>query len=386
MSRDDFAKILHYLHVNDNTKDTKEDGYFKLRPMIDELNMSFRRYYYPGTPLVVDEDMMPFRGRTRMLQYMPSKPTKYGLKIWKLCDSSDYLYAFSCYPGAGFKHYLPEEWGLGESVVVHLVEMAHAALKPNFVSRQIYTDSYFTSIKLAHHLKQHYHLWLTGCIRSNRIGLPKNMMKGQPLKTKFDSLFYQDNQQLLLCRFRSKKKTVLWVSSSHGTIKQATDRHADGRIVQLNEPDVIKDYSLHMGSVDRHNRGCGSIAFHRRTLRWNNAVFFYLLQCTVVNAWILWKKQTGQDQTLHRFQKRLVALLLRNAPHRQNKKDENHQQQPQDYHRPAPQPLQEVHELVESGFKTHCAYPGCNGRTSLKCKGCNVWLHKKCLHPYHHGE
>ncbi len=36
--------------------------------------------YDPGPHITVGECLVPFRGRFR--QYMPSKPAKYGIKIW----------------------------------------------------------------------------------------------------------------------------------------------------------------------------------------------------------------------------------------------------------------------------------------------------------------
>lgn len=35
----------------------------------------------------VDEQLYPYRGRTRFTQYIPSKPAKYGIKVWWVCDS-----------------------------------------------------------------------------------------------------------------------------------------------------------------------------------------------------------------------------------------------------------------------------------------------------------
>ena len=41
----------------------------------------------PGDNITVDEQLVPFRGRCSFIQYMPSKPDKYGIKIFWACDS-----------------------------------------------------------------------------------------------------------------------------------------------------------------------------------------------------------------------------------------------------------------------------------------------------------
>ena len=38
--------------------------------------------YTPHEALTVDEQLFPYRGRTRFTQYITSKPAKYGLKVW----------------------------------------------------------------------------------------------------------------------------------------------------------------------------------------------------------------------------------------------------------------------------------------------------------------
>ena len=43
--------------------------------------------FIPSESVTIDEQHVPFRGRYKFLQYMPSKPAKYGIKIWWMCDS-----------------------------------------------------------------------------------------------------------------------------------------------------------------------------------------------------------------------------------------------------------------------------------------------------------
>ncbi|GBP47724.1 PiggyBac transposable element-derived protein 4 [Eumeta japonica] len=45
------------------------------------------KFYLPGENLTIDEQLVPFRGRVSFKQYLPSKPDKYGMKIWWICDS-----------------------------------------------------------------------------------------------------------------------------------------------------------------------------------------------------------------------------------------------------------------------------------------------------------
>ena len=44
--------------------------------------------YTPEKHIVVDESLVPWRGRIVFLQYLPSKAHKYGVKVFKLCLAS----------------------------------------------------------------------------------------------------------------------------------------------------------------------------------------------------------------------------------------------------------------------------------------------------------
>jgi hypothetical protein len=39
-----------------------------------------------GSAVCIDEQLPPFRGRRGFRQYMPKKPSKYGIKIWMIRD------------------------------------------------------------------------------------------------------------------------------------------------------------------------------------------------------------------------------------------------------------------------------------------------------------
>ena len=47
---------------------------------------NFKTNFIPSECVTIDEQLVPFRGRCKFLQYMPSKPAKYGIKIWWMCD------------------------------------------------------------------------------------------------------------------------------------------------------------------------------------------------------------------------------------------------------------------------------------------------------------
>lgn len=53
------------------------------------VNTNLAAVYRPMDHLTINEQLFPFRERTKLIQYMPSKPANYGLKVFWLCDASN---------------------------------------------------------------------------------------------------------------------------------------------------------------------------------------------------------------------------------------------------------------------------------------------------------
>ena len=87
-----FREILSCLHFADTTnssqipemnrKDKRYDPLYLIRPYLNRLSQCFRENYFPHHSVSVDEAMIKFKGRSKLKQYMPAKPTKYGFKAY----------------------------------------------------------------------------------------------------------------------------------------------------------------------------------------------------------------------------------------------------------------------------------------------------------------
>ena len=121
--------------------------------------------FKPIKNLSVDEGMIGFRERLSFRQYMPAKPTKYGIKVWMAADSNNgYVLNFDVYLGKevdGCWHI----YGLGYDVVTKLI-------RP-FMNRNhhLFFDNFFTSTKLLEHLEAS-DTYACGTLRCNRKDLP----------------------------------------------------------------------------------------------------------------------------------------------------------------------------------------------------------------------
>jgi len=105
MPKTRFLKLNQYIHLRDTSDtpgrdDPRYDPLFKVRPLLDNVAKNFRTVYKPGRDLSVDEAMVGYKGRLHFKQYMPAKPTKWGVKVWEVCESeTGYCSNFDVYTG-----------------------------------------------------------------------------------------------------------------------------------------------------------------------------------------------------------------------------------------------------------------------------------------------
>ena len=122
-----------------------------------------RRIYIPGECITVDEQFVGYRGRIPGQTYIPSKPRKYGLKIFWACESNT-GYGLNAIAYGGKKgnrvHY-----NLAQNIVLKVVEPWYGT------GRDICTDNYFTSYTLGNQLLQQ-NLTLLSTVRRHRREVP----------------------------------------------------------------------------------------------------------------------------------------------------------------------------------------------------------------------
>ena len=103
MPRNRFQSITEFLHFNDNSKydihDTTRDRLYKVKPLVEYLVGKFKAAYTPDKNLSIDEQLLLWKGRLGFKQYIPNKGSRFGIKIFSLCELSGYLWNSFVYLG-----------------------------------------------------------------------------------------------------------------------------------------------------------------------------------------------------------------------------------------------------------------------------------------------
>ncbi|KAF2884261.1 hypothetical protein ILUMI_21913 [Ignelater luminosus] len=123
--------------------------------------------YIPYENLTVDEQQLTSRGRCPFKQFIPSKPEKYGIKIWAACDSqTSFVYNCQIYIG---KTGNQRERNQGKRVVLDMTKRLETS------GRNVTTDNFSTSLDLAREMEKK-NLTLLGTIRKNKPELPQELV------------------------------------------------------------------------------------------------------------------------------------------------------------------------------------------------------------------
>lgn len=90
MSYKRFVAISRYIRFdNSRSREFRQrtDKAAAIRDIWNILNENLTHNYEPHENITIDEQLFPYRGRTKFTQYIPSKPAKYGIKVWWACDA-----------------------------------------------------------------------------------------------------------------------------------------------------------------------------------------------------------------------------------------------------------------------------------------------------------
>jgi hypothetical protein len=146
--------------------DRTDDILWKIRGLFETLKANFSKFYNPSEHLAVDKVIVKFKGRVIFKQYIPKKHKCFGIKIYKLCDSTGYTYDMDVYVGKD-----------RQRTAQHLTATHPTVTDLTWrvgVGHKLHMDSLFSSPDLFDDLAQKK-IYCCSTIRLHRKGMPKNL-------------------------------------------------------------------------------------------------------------------------------------------------------------------------------------------------------------------
>ena len=271
MSRNRFKDIMRFLRFDN--KDLRksrrqEDRFCLIRTVWNRVMNNSGKAYRPHECVTVDEQLLSCKARCSFIQYLPSKPGKFGIKFWLCCDSATY-YVLDGFPYVG-KEDGRVEVGLGEHVALKLTK--------DFEGVNVTTDNFFTSQALAGKLLKEKKT-LVGTLRFNRKEIPAELKDECKAATKHTSSF----------RFSETTTMVGYKAKANKEVFLLSSLHLDGHVVDSEKkvPEIIEFYNKTKIGVDKADEMIKFYSSKTGSRRWPLHVFYNIIDICALNAFII---------------------------------------------------------------------------------------------------
>lgn len=372
MSRDRFLDILSQLHFRDNEamRPDETDRLYKLRPVLDHLANKYRSVYTPGQNVTVDESLMKFKGRLKFKQYCPMKRSRFGIKVYRMCDVGDcagYTIEFHIYSGQDRDPNVPASQRVVLDLTARLNGLGHTlALDRGFSCPELFLELHNNRFNVI------------GTVQANRRNMPKELANVRLAAGEIRSR----STELMLAMVWQDKRQVRLLTTMHTDVKNPTGkRDRNGNVIT--KPAAVLDYNRWKIGVDLSDQFATSHQCARKTVKWYKKLFFFFVDCTLVNAFRLYKlvagDATGRRSNFTDFRLSVVRESLEECrPHLP--RTVVNRDQPD-----GPARLTERHfPSIHARRNCHVCYRrGIRMNTRYRCIQCNMSLCLPCFQIYY---
>ena len=364
MSYNRFKLFLRHATMdNKSTRRTRQadDKMAAVRDVWNLFQRNLLKYYVPSENLTIDEQLYGYRGYIPGRSYMATKPAKYGIKIFWICDVNGFALKGIIYTG---KVDGQRQTGLTLKLVKDLSIPFH------YSSRNIYMDRYFTSFEAVSHLLDHG-LSAVGTVTASRRDVPVIFKAVKGRECFSSKTLYEHSKKVLLLSYVPKKnKNVLMMSSFH----QKPEIHIDR---EDKKSQIVLDYNSGKGGVDIMDSRIEDFTTKRKTNRYTMLLLFNVIDVSVNNAFLLFSyaSPTLEKKT---FMKNLSAQLAYENMTRRCQNPKVFAQTKDSFYRfglPMQiSPITNAACTANTARPSKCQEKGCRKSTRIKCQMCN-----KCI-------
>ena len=287
--------LMSFLKVSDIETENSNDRLGKARFLLDEIKTKCSQLFQPYQNVSIDERMVKNKGRYSFRQYIRDKPTKWGMKLWVLADSkSGYTYNFDVYLG---KENNLSSFGLAYTVVMNLVT---SLVNQGY---HLFFDNFYTGIQLMKDLVARG-IRACGTVLVNRKGFPAGLknVKEWEKKAKRGDVRWERDGDILAMQWKDNK-TVSFLSTIHQarktqTVVRRSKENGQFRKLEVNQPELVKDYNKNMNGVDLSDQLIGKYNCLRKTNKWWKTLFLHCIDIARVNSYILFQEFRAKNQDI----------------------------------------------------------------------------------------
>jgi len=299
MPRTRFYNILSMLNFNDNEQETPgTDPLVKLQLVVDHLREKYSQVLRPFQTLAITEGLLLNQDGVYSTYHIANKTGRMGLRSFILCCcETGFIVDFTIYASKN-KNSIPlqgADIGLPSRIVTTI-------MRPYLLKgHTLLLSGWLSSLELFNYLHER---------GTNVFGVIKKDAPGIP---SLESISYQGDIKFRTCNNLClmkcfDKEEVLMLSTCHNPDMVDTKKTVSGE-AKL-KPQIVVDYNTHMRVLDHSNVAMSSISSIIKANKWYTKYFFYLIDLSVHNAYIMFQHSKKSKMNFPDFQLQLTKDLI----------------------------------------------------------------------------
>ena len=177
----------------------------------------------------------------------------------------------------------PTPHGVGYHVIMNLAQ--------RFLNKghHLYFDNFFSSVKLAQDLEKQK-TFCCSTIRLNRLGWPAELNAAKAKKMRPGDVHFRQDGNMVATLWKDKRPVAVLSTNSQAKMGKK-ERKIPGGKKEVAIPETVLAYNKSMGGgVDFADQHASYYNVGRPSVRWWRYICWWLLQTSMVNAFILWKE------------------------------------------------------------------------------------------------
>ena len=191
---------------------------------------------------------------------MPKTRKCFGIKIFKLCSLTGYMYDMKVYMGKDRQRTAQHVTATHATVTDLMKKERHG--------HKLYMDNFFSSPELFDVLAKKQ-IYCCGAVRRNRRGVPQDVAP-KASKLKRGDIHIRTRADLTAILWQDKRD-ICMLTNIHGVPAENNFSSEEGKTIELQ---IVMDYDHHMGYMDKCDRMAVHYSIGRRTFKWMKKLFF----------------------------------------------------------------------------------------------------------------
>lgn len=161
--------------------------------------------------------------------------------------------------------------------------------------------------------------------------------------------------------------------------------------IEISRPFAVQEYNKFMGGIDMMDRMIAHYPHGFKNRKWYFRIFFHLLNMSIVNSWILYRK-INENTPLLNFKASIVWTMLElGKANKRGKKSSNDLKTTPKKKKPKKSTPPELRydgvdhypQKKENGQASRCYDAMCNSRTRYICEKCHCAVCPECMKSFH---